>query len=143
MILSFIALSPLRQALAQRVAEALDDHDGDKEDNQDHAKAVVFAPADLFIHDKAQSARAHIAEDGIQKSCIMSGPPSASLRDAIKYACASTEGENDHPRASETILAFSSSTVCGLSMPPMKNPRGSPAGRLRRDATTLHGSNGL
>ena len=45
------------------MAEALDDHDGDKEDNQDHAKAVVFAPADLFIHDKAQSARAHIAED--------------------------------------------------------------------------------
>ena len=64
MILSFIALSPLRQALAQRVAEALDDHDGGKEDDQDHAKAVVFTPANLFIHDKAQSARAHIAEDG-------------------------------------------------------------------------------
>ena len=63
MILSFIALSPLRQALAQRVAEALDDHDGDKKDDQDHAKAVVFAPADLFIHNEAQSARAHIAED--------------------------------------------------------------------------------
>ena len=52
------------QALAQRVADALDDHDGDKEDDQDHAKAVVFAPADLFIHNEAQSARAHIAEDG-------------------------------------------------------------------------------
>ena len=52
-----------------------------------------------------------IASEGIQKSCIMSGPPAASLRDAIKYACASTEGENDHPRASETIRAFSPSTV--------------------------------
>lgn len=97
----------------------------------------------MLLNHQFSMTNSGIAVDGIQKSCIMSGPPPASLWDAIKYACASTEGENDHPRASEIIRAFSPSTVCGLSMPPMKNPHGSPAGSLRRNAATLRGSNGL
>lgn len=80
----------------------------------------------MLLNHQFSMTNSGIAVDGIQKSCIMSGPPPASLWDAIKYACASTEGENDHPRASEIIRAFSPSTVCGLSMPPMKNPHGSP-----------------
>ena len=46
------------------MADPLDDKHGDKEDNEDHAKAVIFAPADFFIHDKPQTAGAHIAQNG-------------------------------------------------------------------------------
>ena len=46
------------------MADPLDDKHGDKEDNEDHAKAVIFAPADFFIHDKSQTAGAHIAQNG-------------------------------------------------------------------------------
>ena len=35
----------------------------DKQHDQDHAQAVIFAPADLFIHNETQAARADIAED--------------------------------------------------------------------------------
>ena len=46
------------------MADAFDDHDSDKQHDQDHAQTVIFAPADLFVHNKAQAARTDIAEDG-------------------------------------------------------------------------------
>ena len=46
------------------MADALDDHDRREQDDQDHAQTVVLPPADLLVHDKAQTARAHIAKDG-------------------------------------------------------------------------------
>ena len=46
------------------MADAFDDHDGDKQHDQDHAQTVIFAPADLFVHNKAQAACTNIAEDG-------------------------------------------------------------------------------
>lgn len=46
------------------MADAFNDEDGDKEHNEDHAKAIVFPPANLFIHDKPQTAGTDIAQDG-------------------------------------------------------------------------------
>ena len=59
-----MAVSSLRQALAQRVADAFDDDDGHEKNDEDHAETVVLAPADLLIHNETETARAHVAEDG-------------------------------------------------------------------------------
>ena len=45
------------------MADGFDDHDGHEQDDEDHTKAVVLTPADLFIHNKAQAACAHIPKD--------------------------------------------------------------------------------
>lgn len=46
------------------MADPLNHDHRDKEDHQDHPKAVIFPPADLFVHNQAQASRSHITTDG-------------------------------------------------------------------------------
>ena len=56
--------SPLHQPFARGAADGLDHKYGYKQGQQDHADAGIFAPADLFVQQKAQAAGTHISQDG-------------------------------------------------------------------------------